>query len=184
MEKKETYVISLRELSVGTHEYEFHLDDSYFEELEATEVRRGSVDVKVSVKKGQHSSNLQFYSKGVVMIPCNRCLEDMEQEIETSNELVVKYGEEFEEVDDQLIVIPEYPGEIDLSWYMYEFIALNIPIQHVHPEGGCSEEMISQLNRYMTDYVSEEEEKQENDQDVDPRWAALKGLLDEKESEK
>lgn len=187
MEKNETYVISLRELSLGIHEYDFHLDDSFFEELDATEVRKGSVDVKVSVKKTQHSFNLHFDSKGVVMIPCDRCLEDMEQEIETSNELVVKYGDEFEEVDDQLIVIPEYPGEIDLAWYMYEFIALDIPIRHVHPNGECSGEMASQLNRYMTVEVddeddwedgSEDEESEEGEHEIDPRWESLKGLLD------
>lgn len=183
MDNKETYVIQLKDLPLGTHEYEFRLEDAFFERIEAPEIQRGDVAVNVSLKKSAHSFEFNFELSGYVYIPCDRCLEDMKQEIEAENQLVVKFGDEFEEVDDTLVVVPEYPGEIDLSWYMYEFIALDIPVQHVHPEGECSEEMMTQLNSYLIGERTEEEEDANSDSDyVDPRWEGLRGLLDKEET--
>lgn len=185
MDKKETYVIQLKDLPLGVQEYNFQLEDSFFERIEAPEVQRGSVAVNVSLKKSSQSCEFTFKTDGYVYVPCDRCLEDMKQEIESEDQLVVKFGDSFEEVDDKLVVIPEYPGEIDLSWYMYEFIALAIPIQHVHPEGECSEEMMSRLNNYLIEERSEddsEDDQDETQKEIDPRWEGLRKLMDKEET--
>lgn len=179
MDKAETYIIPLKDLSLGNHEYDFLLEDEFFERIDAPEVKKGSVKVNVSLKKTSHSFEISFYSKGYVYVPCDRCLEDMKQEIETENQLVVKFGDAYEEVDETLIVVPEYPGEIDLSWYMYEFIALDIPMRHVHPEGECSEEMASKLRGYLREERGEGEDENESGE-IDPRWSGLQKLLEDK----
>ena len=121
MDKAETYIIPLKDLSLGNHEYDFLLEDEFFERIDAPEVKKGSVKVNVSLKKTSHSFEISFYSKGFVYVPCDRCLEDMKQEIETENQLVVKFGDAYEEVDETLIVVPEYPGEIaKLRGYLRE----------------------------------------------------------------
>ncbi|MCQ2208967.1 MAG: DUF177 domain-containing protein [Paludibacteraceae bacterium] len=183
MDKKETYIIQLKDMPLGTQEYSFQLGDEFFERIEAPEVKRGSVAVKVSLKKSSHSCEFTFVSDGFVYVPCDRCLEDMKQEITSEDQLVVKFGDEYEEVDDKLVVIPDYPGEIDLSWFMYEFIALAIPIQHVHPEGECSEEMMSKLNNYLIEERTGDEEEEDNSsKEIDPRWEGLRKLLDKEET--
>ena len=51
-----------------------------------------------------------------------------------------------------------------LFWYLYEMVALEIPIRHVHPEGECNAEVMNRLN-------GADKERQ-----TDPRWAALEQL--------
>lgn len=73
----------------------------------------------------------------MIHIPCDICLDDMDQSIETDNRLVVKFGEDYSE-DDDLVTVAENEGILDVSWFIYEFIALNIPIKHVHAPGNAT----------------------------------------------
>lgn len=175
------YIISLRELPEGTYEYDFLLTDDFFESIEATETQKGEVKVKVNLRKSEYSSEFKILSKGYVYVPCDRCMEDMKVDIDTEDKLVVKFGEEYEDVGDALIVIPELPGEIDLAWHIYEFIALNIPIRHVHPDGECVGSIANQLNNYLVEESPVENNESESEE-IDPRWAGLKKLLDDQKS--
>ncbi len=176
---KGEYVISLRELPEGTHEYNFLLTDEFFKSIEATETQKGEVDVSVSLKKSEHSSEFKFSFKGFVYVPCDRCMEDMKVDIDTEDKLIVKFGEEYEDEGDNLIVIPELPGDIDLSWHMYEFIALDIPIRHVHPEGECIGWVANELDKYL---VEEGPTGDDANKEIDPRWAGLKELFNDSKS--
>ncbi len=176
---KGKYIVSLRELSEGTYEYNFLLTDEFFESIEATETQKGEVNVKVSLRKTEHSSEFMFSFKGFVYVSCDRCMEDMRVNIDTEDKLVVKFGEEYEDEGDNLIVVPELPGEIDLSWHLYEFIALDIPIRHVHPEGECTGWVANELDKYL---VEESPTGDGQNEDIDPRWAGLKELLNDSKS--
>lgn len=117
----------------------------------------------------------------------------MDQEISCEESLTVKFGEDKSEEDDRLVVVSEEEGEIDLSWYMYEFIALQIPIRHIHEAGECDEEMVKTLKKHLAvdrneiedsdddslaSDVSSEESEENTEREIDPRWNALKKLLD------
>ena len=91
----------------------------------------------------------------------------MDQTIETDDRLVVKFGEEYSE-DDELVTVAENEGMLDVAWFIYEFIDLNIPIKHVHAPGKCNPAMIEMLQEHSAARSGEEEEET-----VDPRWAAL-----------
>ena len=108
---------------------------------------------------------LHFDIKGHIVIPCDRCLDDMELPVETEDTLYVKFGEEYSEEGENLIVVPEAEGTINLAWYMYECIALTIPLKHTHPEGMCNPEMETLLKAHSaaSDEISGDEEP------VDPR---------------
>jgi uncharacterized metal-binding protein YceD (DUF177 family) len=95
----------------------------------------------------------------------------MDQPVETSNRLVVKFGSEYSEEDD-IIVVPEDEGILDTSWIIYEFVALVIPIRHVHAPGKCNPAMTKALEELSADRSSDEESSQA----VDPRWEKLKNL--------
>ena len=81
--------------------------------------------------------------------------------------LRVKFGEEYSE-DDDLVTVAENEGILDVAWFIYEFIDLNIPIKHVHAPGKCNPAMIEKLNEHSAARSGEEEEET-----VDPRWEAL-----------
>ena len=98
----------------------------------------------------------------------------MEQPIEADNRLAVKLGTGYSE-DDDLVTIDENEGLLDVSWFIYEFIALAIPIKHVHEPGMCNAAMIEALEEHSAARSSDEEDEQA----IDPRWEALKKLKNE-----
>ncbi len=115
---------------------------------------------------------------------CDRCLDDMEQPVESTDRLKLKLGEEYAEIDD-LVIVPEEEGYINVAWFIYEFIALSIPMKHVHAPGKCNKDMVSKLSKHLRVSGDEEEddfegsdELEEQPQPIDPRWNELKKILD------
>ena len=102
------------------------------------------------------------------MVTCQRCLDELTLPIYTEEHLVVRFGEDKTAETDELVIIPESEGVIDMAWYLYEFIGLNIPIQPVHEEGECNEQMEELLEKYSPNREKEE---------IDPRWEDLKKLI-------
>ena len=164
----ETLKIDLKGLKEGVNHLEFDLDDTYFKAVDAPEVSRGNVHVSLDiVRNGNDFFTLDFHEVGTVMISCDRCLDLMEQPIETTQRLEVNFGTENSEEGD-LVTVAEDEGILDVTWYLYEFIALAIPIKHVHAPGKCNPAMVRALEEYSAARSGEEDE-----QPMDPRWEAL-----------
>ena len=167
----EQFKIDLKGLKDELTKLEFDLDKDYFDALDETDVQSGALHVSVSIRKASGFFELQFHTVGTIDIPCDRCLDLMEQPIETDNRQVVKLGSTAREEDDT-IVVDENEGILDLSWLIYEFIALAIPIQHVHETGKCNPAMTKALEELSADRSGDEESTGA----IDPRWDALKKL--------
>ena len=163
--------IDLKSLKEEDTSLEFDLDDKYFEALDDAEVKKGSLHVSVSIRKATGFFELLFHTAGTIVISCDRCLDDMDLPVDTENRLVVKLGSEYSE-EDEVIVVPENEGILDTSWLIYEFVALVIPIRHVHAPGKCNAAMTEALEELSADRSSDEESNQE----TDPRWEKLKAL--------
>ena len=168
--------------------YEFLLDNLFFAHIDGPEVQKGKVNVELTVKKTSRAFELSFQTEGIVWVPCDRCLDEMEQPV-TSDKLMVKFGHEYAEEGDNLIVIPEEEGEINVAWFMYEFIALAIPMKHVHAPGKCNKAVTSKLNKHLRTSGDDDAEESfgagedivvedEAEEQIDPRWNELKKILD------
>ena len=180
------YIIDLKGMQGDSAEYEFLLDDSFFSEVNASEVHKGKLQASLWVERTSRAFDLRFHIEGVVCVLCDRCLDDMELPIVVDNQLCVKLGSEYVDDGDELIVVPEDEGSINVAWFMYEFIALSVPMRHVHSLGECNKAMDSQLRKYLCS-ASNDEFLSESDWDesgedtktiIDPRWNELKKLLD------
>ena len=167
----EQFKIDLKGLTAEATTLEFDLDKGFFGALDQTEVESGALHVSLSIRKASGFFELLFHTVGTVDIVCDRCLDLMEQPIETDNRLTVKLGSTASE-DDDTVTVDENEGILDTSWYIYEFIALAIPIQHVHATGKCNPAMTKALEELSADRSGDEESSQA----VDPRWEALKKL--------
>src|SRR5574344_2495311 len=167
----ESFKIDLKGLKEDHTELEYSLDDNYFEAIDAPEVRKGIVNVILSIRRTSSFFDFDFNIKGTIKVTCDRCIDDMDQEIDTEDKLVVKYGEEYSE-EDVLVTVPENEGIIDVAWFIYQFIALNIPIQHVHAPGKCNPAMIDLLNQHLTTRSGDGDDEEK----VDPRWSELEKL--------
>ena len=102
---------------------------------------------------------------------CDLCLDDMDQPIDSDNQLLVKLGQENSE-DDELIVVDENEGILDTAWFIYEFIALAIPIRHVHAPGKCNAAMTETLKKLSATRSG----NGDGTQTMDPRWGKLREL--------
>ena len=167
-----------------TAEYQYQLDNEFFLDLDAPEVQKGQVNVTLKVRKTSGVYQLDFQTEGKVIVICDRCLDEMEQPIETEDRLKVKLGSEYSEVDD-MVIVPEEEGYINVAWFIYEFIALSIPMKHVHAPGKCNKDMVSKLSKHLRVSGDDEddddflEENSSNEpQTIDPRWNELKKILD------
>ena len=167
----ETYKIDLKGLTEDEIVRQFDLDDSFFVSLENSQLEHGSLHVSVSIRKMTGFFELSFRTEGTVTVSCDRCLDDMEQPIEADNRLVVKLGDTYSD-DDDTIIVNEDEGILDLSWFIYEFIMLAIPIKHVHAPGKCNSAMTQKLDE-LSGAVRSSKEAAEA---VDPRWEALNKL--------
>ena len=170
----EHFKIDLKGLTEEVTTFDWELGKDYFDALDETEVESGALHVSLSIRKASGFFELQFHTVGTVDITCDRCLDLMEQPIETENRLVVKFGSTNSEEDDTVIV-DEDEGILDTSWFIYEFIALAIPIQHVHATGKCNPAMTKALEELSADRSGDEE----SSQTIDPRWEKLLKLKGE-----
>lgn len=165
----EPFKIDLKGLVSDETMLEFNLSDDYFEAIDAPEVRKGDVSVRLAIHRtAERYFKLDFHIEGEVMVQCDRCLDDMPQAIETDSRLVAKFGEEYSE-DDDLVTVDENDGVLDVAWFIYEFIALNIPVKHVHEPGKCNSAMIQMLEEHSATRSSDEDEEAL----IDPRWSGL-----------
>ena len=160
--------VDLKGLKEDETSLEFSLDDSFFAALDGAEVRKGSLHVSVSIRKASGFFEFLIHAAGTVIIPCDRCLDDMEQPVDTDVRQVVRLGSENSE-DGDTLVVAEDEGILDLTWIIYESVALAIPIRHVHAPGKCNTAMTEVLEELSADRSSDEE----SDQLVDPRWSEL-----------
>lgn len=189
MGKFELYNIDLKNLTPGVHEFDYHLENKFFLDIDGDQVQKGKVNVRLTVKKTSMMFEMDFHIEGVVIVSCDRCLDDMEQPVESDNRLVVKFGKEYSEENDEIVIIPEEEGKINIAWFLYEFIVLSIPMKHVHAPGKCNKAMVGKLNKHLRvasdddgwgadldDTLAEVDE--EVSQEIDPRWNDLKKILD------
>ncbi|RLD59003.1 MAG: DUF177 domain-containing protein [Bacteroidetes bacterium] len=159
------FVIPFVGLKEGVHDYEFEIGKSFFESFEYSEIEQGSIRAEVSMEKKERMLIFNFRLSGEVQLPCDRCLAPLNMPIEGADRLIVKFGLEYEEESEEILVIPETDSQIDISSFIYEYIMLKLPIQKIHPEGEnlCDQTVVEKLEQHAQ-------------ADTDPRWDALKDL--------
>jgi len=167
----EQFKIDLKSLTCEETSLDYDLEDGYFAALDDSELEHGTLHVSVSIRKATGFWEFMFHTEGTVTVTCDRCLDEMSQSIDADNRLIVKLGAVNSEEDD-IITVSEDEGILDLSWIIYEFIVLAIPIKHVHAPGKCNPAMSHVLEELSADRSSDEESAQP----LDPRWSKLAEL--------
>jgi len=167
----EQFKIDLKGLKDEETTLTFDVDDCFFDALDDSAVEHGALHVSVSIRKITGFFELLFHVEGTVIVTCDLCLDDMVQPVENEGRLIAKLGTVYSEEDDT-ITVAEDEGILDTAWYIYELIALAIPIRHVHAPGKCNPAMSKVLEELAADRSSDAV----SDQPVDPRWSKLKDL--------
>ena len=167
----ESLKIDLAGLAEGATAFSFDLGDDYFEAVGGGEVKGGAVRLELTASRSGAMVRLGFHTEGTVVVPCDICLDDMEQAVCADNTLTARIGEEYSE-DDDLITVGKGDPLLDVSWFVYESIALSLPVRHVHAPGKCNPAMIKVLEEHSAARSGEGDAEEA----VDSRWSELEKL--------
>ena len=177
LEKFDEFDLFLKGMPVGTQEFRYHLGLDFFRKMESSDVSSADVEVSLSAKRVGDTYKLFFTLTGVIGIPCDRCLDEMEHRVDTTYAMSVKYGDEYYEGDD-VVVIPESWDAYNVARAICDTVMLTIPIMHTHEEGKCNEEMSRLLRQHSA--AGNDSETDDTDDGgseySDPRWEALRKL--------
>lgn len=183
----DTFKIDLLSRGLEGKTFEYDIDDAFFRQIDGL-IQRGKLHSTVTCKGANTIYKFQIQSVGTVIVPCDRCMSDLELRIETTDVLNVKLGDEYADEGD-CVVVPEAEGRIDLAQFIYEFIVLSMPIVCCHEPGKCDDAMMQELSRHQATRSGDEDDEQadshhgdvhdmetgeDSDEPVDSRWAALK----------
>lgn len=180
MKSKNEYLIPFIGLKIGKHQFEYTIDKKFFDEFSFDEFENCDVKAKVVLEKKVTMLEVSFSHKGTVNVPCDLTGEQFDLPIKGKINLVVQFGDEFNNDNEELLILPHGEHQIDLAQYIYEMIVLSIPQKRVHPgvkEGTLQTEALRKLNELQVKDVEEVTKKEE---EIDPRWDKLKQLLTDK----
>lgn len=124
------FVIELRNLASGNSSFEWKAGREFFETFGNPDILDADIDVTAVVSNHGLTIGVKAAIAGSVTVPCDRCLEDLQLPVETS----------FEET-----YAPE-GTQLDLSQDVYDFVLTSMPMQRVHPEGGCNGDTTKYIN--------------------------------------
>lgn len=151
MGKLSQYEVRLASLPEGKFEQDFVCDTSLFRLMENDEVSSASVDVHLTVERKHGAYDLTFDCHGSMEVPCDRCLDDMTVPVDTTYSLKVKYGEEYDDTQEDLLILPERATTLDVAPIIYSTLMLCIPLHKVHADGGCNPEMLARLDEHSVE---------------------------------
>ena len=166
-------------LKLGTHQYEYTIEQTFFELFEYDEYNSVSVKVRLELEKKTTLLELKLLAKGVVNVNCDLTNEPYDQSITSELEMVVKFGPEYNEDNEGILIIPHGAYEINVAQYIYELIVLAVPQKRIHPgvkDGTLDSDILKMLENFSPKSVK----KTNSNKDIDPRWDSLKKLLTDK----
>ena len=173
MDKIKNYNVSFSGLKPGKHTFRFDISQAFFDLFEFNQdFSEPQITVDLLLEKHSTFLELVFASKGTVVVDCDITNEPYVQPVENQLDLVVKFGQKFDDTDDEVWVIPEGEHEINVAQLIYEMILLSIPKKRVNPE--LEDEALELLDKYAP--KAEEEVPEDENKESDPRWDSLKNL--------
>ncbi|WP_269685937.1 YceD family protein [Flavobacterium lacustre] len=180
MNKTKEYLIPFVGLKLGKHHFEYQVSNAFFEIFDYHEFQNSDIKVNVVLEKKSTMLELSFKHKGTVNVPCDLTSEDFDLPIKSKMKLIVRFGETYNNDNEELLILPHGEFEVDIAQYIYEMIVLSVPLRRVHPgikDGSLKTEALAKLNELTIKEQKKEIKKEEN---IDPRWDKLKQLLTDK----
>jgi len=157
-------------LKVGKHQFSFELNKEFFENFSFFDFNNISLKVDIDLIKKSNLLELNFYAKGSVNVNCDMTNEPFDMPFDKEDFLVVKFGQEYNDEDNEILVLPFGEHKIILDQYLYELVILSLPRKRVHPgveDGTLESEIIEILDELKPSGLGLE---------TDPRWEKLKKI--------
>jgi uncharacterized metal-binding protein YceD (DUF177 family) len=165
-------------LKEESHLFEYQIDNTFFDAFNFDEYYDAALKIELTFNKKNTMLVLSFVAYGTVNVTCDVSGEPFDQKIEADLSLIVKFGDEFNDDNEEVLILPYSAFQINVAQYIYEMVVLNVPSKRVHPkvlDGTMESEGLKKFNELKVI----EEKTTEN---VDPRWDKLKSLITEKKT--
>ena len=170
MKSISTHKIEFAGLKVGKHQFNFELNKEFFENFSFFDFNNIHLCVDVDLTKKSTLLELNFHLKGSVNVNCDMTNEPFDMPFNKEDFLVVKFGQEYNEEDYEILVLPYGEHKVILDQYLYELVILSLPRKRVHPgveDGTLESEIIKILDELKPSGLALES---------DPRWEKLKKI--------
>ena len=162
-------------LKEGKHLFQYKIDNTFFELYDYNEFEKSSINVTLEFVKKSTLFELEFTASGSVNVPCDVTNEYFDLEITATLPLVVKFGQEYNDENEEILILAHEVYQFSVAQFIYEMIVLGIPSKRVHPkvlDGTMETEALEQL----------EIKEEKTVETTDPRWDKLKNLITEKKT--
>lgn len=181
MKDLKLFTIQYVGLKEGVHRYDYKIDRSFFEHFDFEDFNASSVEVALDFVKKSTLMELHFQASGTINVNCDVTNEPYDEPINTSFDLVVNFGQEFNNENEELLILPYGEYEMNVAHYIYELLVLALPSKRVHPgvaDGTLKSDILDRLEALSI--PSQDIKEEQEDTDTDPRWDSLKKLLTDK----
>jgi len=171
------YDIAFVGLKQGIHEYQYQVNDKFFEAYQQQDFRNCKANIKLTLDKQNGFMLLKFEIGGMLEVACDRCgSTTLPMNLWDEFNVVVKLAEEPDNMNEQeedpdVYYIGRGESHLHIADWIYEFVNLSIPMQRM-----CSEEkMGSQFcNNDVLDMLKKGED--EPNQVENPIWKGLEKI--------
>jgi uncharacterized metal-binding protein YceD (DUF177 family) len=180
MKPLKDYTIPYVGLKIGKHHFDYQIDKKFFEHFEYDDFNDVNVKTELVFEKKTTLLELHFQVSGFVNVNCDITNEPYNQDLNGHFDLVVKFGDDYNDDFEDIVILPHGEYEINVAQYIYELIILSMPAKRIHPgveDGTLDSDILKKLEELSPKSLSDKEETSE---EIDPRWNTLKKLLTDK----
>ncbi|GIR95324.1 MAG: DNA-binding protein [Paracoccaceae bacterium] len=170
MKSDSKYKIEFAGLKIGSHQFNFIADKKFFDRFNFSDFNDVSVNIDIDLTKKSTLLELDFVLAGGVNLNCDLTNEPFDFQIKHKSSLVVKFGQDYNDEDDEILVLPHGEHKLYVDQYIFELIVLSLPPKRIHPgveDGTLKSEILD---------ILEDLKPKENSNFADPRWEQLKSL--------
>jgi uncharacterized metal-binding protein YceD (DUF177 family) len=181
MKELKEFTIPFVGLKLGEHRFDFKISESFFEYFEYEDFNKVAINLDVLLIKKNTMLEFTLDFVGNVNVNCDITNEPHNQDVSGSFHFVVNFGEEFNDENEELIILPHGSHEISIQQYVYESIVLAVPTKRIHPgieDGTLKSDILNKLEELRP--TIEDKKSINEDETTDPRWDELKKLLTDK----
>jgi uncharacterized metal-binding protein YceD (DUF177 family) len=178
MNNLKEYLIPFIGLKIGKHQFDYQLDNTFFAHFDYDEFNEASIKVSIVLEKKSTMLELNFTHKGTVNVPCDVSGEEFDLVIKGKLNLIVKFGDTFNDENEELLILPHGEFQVNVAQYIYESIVLSVPLRRIHP--GVKDGSLKEVIEKLESLAPKENKINEQKDEIDPRWENLKKLLTDK----
>ena len=178
MSSRREFEIAFVGLKPGIHNFQYKVDDSFFEEYGLQDFTNSEALVKLTLEKSNSFMILRFEIGGIAEVTCDRCNNDLPLQLFDDFTMTVKMTEEpdvmnEQEEDPDVHYISRGESHLDVKNWIYEFVNLSIPMQKTCDYENMDGPHCNPAAREILNKLRVENEQKEN-----PLWKGLEKFRD------